>query len=65
MANTKKPKCKLSGTDGNVFAIIGSVSSCLRRAGLGAAAKEFTAKAFNAGSYEAVLALCCEYVEVS
>lgn len=29
----KKPICKLVGTDGNVFAIIGAVSKALRRAG--------------------------------
>lgn len=33
-----KPICKLIGTDGNVFAIIGKVSKCLKRL------KNFSAK---------------------
>lgn len=28
-----KPKCKLIGGDGNVFAVIGAVSKALKRAG--------------------------------
>ncbi len=35
----KKPKCKLVGTDGNVFALLGTASKTLRRAGLGSKAK--------------------------
>jgi len=58
-----KPKCKL-GTDGNVFAIIGAVSRTLRAAKLPEQAKEFTDKALSSASYEAVLRLCMEYVEV-
>lgn len=66
MANDEKrlPKCKLSGTDGNVFAIIGTVSQALKRAKQPERAEEFTAKAFQSGSYDEVLALCFEYVEV-
>lgn len=29
-----KPKVKLTGTDGNVFSIIGAVSKALKRAGM-------------------------------
>jgi hypothetical protein len=59
-----KPTCKLVGTDGNVFAIIGKVSSTLKKAGLADKAKEFTSKAFTAGSYDEVLAMCFDYVDV-
>jgi hypothetical protein len=59
-----KPKCKLTGTDGNVFAIIGTVSRALKKAGKPEQAKEFTEKAFASPSYDAVLALCFDYVEV-
>lgn len=59
-----KPVCKLVGTSGNVFAIIGTVAQALKAAGQHAEAKAFTAKAFAAGSYSAVLALCHDYVEV-
>ena len=59
-----KPACKLIGEDGNVFAIIGNVSRTLRRAGMADKAKEFSAKAMNSGSYDEVLRLCMEYVDV-
>lgn len=60
----KLPKCKLVGTDGNVFSIIGRVSAALREAGLPDKATEFRVKAMQQKSYGAVLALCSEYVEV-
>lgn len=59
-----KPTCQLTGTDGNVFSIIASVTSCLKKAGLKEQADEFTTKAFECDSYDAVLQLCFEYVEV-
>ena len=59
-----KPVCKLTGVDGNVFVIIGKVSGTLRRAGLPDQAKEFAEKAMGSGSYDEVLRLCFEYVEV-
>lgn len=59
-----KPVCKLVGTDGNVFAIIGRVREALRRAGQGERASEFVQRAFRAGSYDEVLRLCMDYVEV-
>ena len=59
-----KPICKLVGTNGNVFAIIGKVSGALKKAGLSDKAKEFTDKAFKSESYDAVLRLCREYVEI-
>ena len=59
-----KPKCKLIGEDGNVFNIIGRVSESLKRAGLKTEAVEFQNKAFNSDSYDKVLQLALEYVEV-
>ncbi|NLH78726.1 MAG: hypothetical protein GX465_17015 [Acidobacteria bacterium] len=59
-----KPKCKLVGEDGNVFNIIGRVSKSLQQAGLKKEAAEFQDKAFNSGSYDKVLQLAMEYVEV-
>jgi len=58
------PKCKLSGTDGNVFAVIGAVSKALNAAGHHGAANEFRAKALKSESYDKVLQLCFEYVDV-
>ena len=60
----EKPACKLVGTDGNVFAIIGNVSRVLKRAGQSDKASEFQKRAMSSGSYDDVLALCFEYVEV-
>jgi hypothetical protein len=59
-----KPVCKLIGGDGNVFAVIGAVKRSLKRAGKEDKAKEFTERATASHSYDAVLALCFEYVEV-
>ena len=60
-----KPKVRLTGTDGNVFAVIGAVAGALKRAGLDAEAREFTSKAFASESYGEVLMLAAEYAEVS
>lgn len=55
-----KPTCKLLGTDGNVFAIIANVSKCLDKE----QAHEFENKAIACDSYDEVLRLVMEYVEV-
>lgn len=62
--NNKKPICKLVGTDGNVFSIISKVSGELKKAGLYDSAKEFIDKAQKQKSYDDVLRLCFEYVDV-
>lgn len=59
-----KPTVQLLGQDGNVFNLIGLVSQALRRASLPEKAKEFSERAFRAGSYDEVLVLIQEYVEV-
>ena len=56
---------QLTGTDGNAFAIIGTVAAALRReVGPGAAAA-FTTAAFACGSYDDLLQLAMTTVEVS
>jgi len=60
----KKPKCQLVGENGNVFNIIGRVSACLKKNGEEALAKEYRGKCFAAGSYDEVLAITAEYVEI-
>mgnify|MGYP006285603761 CR=1 FL=1 len=64
MSSSEKPVCKLVGTDGNVFSIIGLVIAALKNAGFGERADEFREKAFSAESYDEVLRLCMEYVDV-
>ena len=59
-----KPEVTLTGTSGNVFAIIGNVSRALKDAGKRAEAKEFADKAFQCATYDAVLQLVMTYVDV-
>ena len=65
MTDKNRPNCKLIGTDGNVFSIIGKVSATLKKAGMKDEARDFVNKAFNASSYNAVLVLATQYVRVS
>jgi hypothetical protein len=60
-----KPQLRLSGTDGNAFSVIGKVNKVLKQSGQSEKAKEFMSKAMIAESYDALLALTFEYVEVS
>jgi hypothetical protein len=60
-----KPTCRLIGEDGNVFNLIGLTSRTLKEAGQRAEAKEFTERAFACHSYDAVLTLIGEYVEIT
>jgi hypothetical protein len=60
-----KPKVKLVGTDGNIFALTGKCSQALRSAGQSEKAKEMAGKVFASKSYHEALAILCEYVEVS
>lgn len=59
-----KPECELIGQDGNVFFIIGRVVKTLRRAGLNEQADEFNAKYPDCQSYDEVLRLAMDYVEI-
>lgn len=66
---TNKPTCKLSGTDGNVFSIISKVKFTLDRAAreddsLKGKGNEFAKLAMKCKSYDAVLQLCFDYVDV-
>ena len=56
---------QLTGTDGNVFAIIGTVARALRRDVGAAAANAFTSAALACGSYDAVLRLAMATVDVT
>ena len=59
-----KPVVQLTGQNGNVFAIIGAVSKALKKSGDNAAADAFRDRAIESESYDAVLRLCSEYVDV-
>ncbi len=64
-SRSAKPVCRLIGTDGNVYSIIGRVRRALEQAGQEDRAREFVERAFRAGSYDGVLQFCPEYVEVA
>lgn len=60
-----KPQCKLIGEDGNVFYIIGKVMKALKDFGYPDKAEEFHKKATTeCGSYDEVLRLVMDYVEI-
>lgn len=59
----KKPKCKMIGTDGNVFALIGVVSRVLKKAGQHEEAKKMAAEVFASSSYHEALCIMMDYVE--
>lgn len=57
-------KVKLTGTDGNAFAVLGTVSKALRRAGVAdAEVKAFYAEA-TSGDYDHLLQTAARWVEV-
>jgi len=59
-----KPKCKLIGTDGNVFALVGKASRALKNAGLKEKAQELREKIFNCQSYDEALKILGDYVDI-
>ena len=58
-------KVTLVGQDGNVFNIIGIVAKALRKAGFAQLATEYTNACFGGSSYDEVLRITMEYVEVT
>lgn len=58
----KKPQCRLTGEDGNAFAIMGRVTKALKDAGQGDLVKEYQAKA-TSGDYQNLLNVSMEYVD--
>ncbi len=58
-----KPKVKLVGTDGNIFAVVGRCARALRNVGQTNQAKEMTAAVFKAKNYDEALGICMKYVD--
>ena len=58
-----RPKMKLIGQDGNIFAIMGRASRLLKNAGQNDKAKEMCNRVMASKSYNAALAIVSEYVE--
>lgn len=64
LAGLPRPTVVLSGTDGNVYAILGKTMRSLRRAGwTQGQLDEFKAEA-TGGDYDNVLQTCMKYAEV-
>ena len=61
--NTKKPKVKIIGENGNAFNLIAIVKRALIRAGLEKEAEEFVKEA-TSDDYNFLLATCVKYVDV-
>lgn len=60
----ERPKCKLTGIDGNVFNVIGTVSRTLKENGQYPESIEFREKAIRCKTYDEVIQLCFDFVDV-
>jgi hypothetical protein len=60
----KKPKCKLSGADGNVFVLIGLACEALKKAEQKENAAKLRNEVLACGSYDEALRIIMTYVEV-
>lgn len=60
---SKRPKMKLVGQDGNIFAILGRASQLLRRNGQADQAKEMSSRVYQSGDYYKALNIISEYVQ--
>jgi len=61
----EKPKVKLSGTDGNVFAIIGTVMNALKKANWTQAERDAVMEDMKKGDYNHVLQVAMKVCEVN
>ena len=59
----KKPKCKLVGSNGNIFVLLGIASHALKRSGMADEAKEMCDRVYSSGSYYEALGIITEYVD--
>jgi len=62
--NQPKPICKLTGENGNVYNLIGQAEQCLVHAGQRDKATEMSTRCLHADSYDHVLAIIMEYLDV-
>ena len=62
---TSKPELKLSGTDGNAFAIMGKVQRVGRGAGWDKDRVDSILKEMQSGDYDNLLQTAMKYFEVS
>jgi len=60
-----KPKCNLTRTNGNVFALAGRVVRTLKKAGCTNEADEVMRRLWSCKGYDGVLNMFAEYVEIT
>lgn len=66
MANEiTKPSVRLTGTDGNIFSLLGLASRTLKQAGLASQVEGLEAEVFAAESYHEALVIIQRYVQAS
>lgn len=58
-----KPQCRLIGSDGNIFNLIGIAAKALTRNGQTKEADELTKRCLSADSYDQALQIILEYVD--
>lgn len=61
----RKPDCRLSGENANVFNLLGLAAATLKRHNMGAEADEMCGRVFSCGSYDEALTIIGEYVEIA
>lgn len=61
---TTKPNCPLIGADGNIFNLVGIASRTLKKHGQNTEATEMQNRVFSSSSYEEVLCIIGEYVNI-
>ena len=59
----QRPKMKLVGMDGNIFAILGRASRLLKENGQPQQAKEMSSRVYQSGDYYKALNIISEYVQ--
>ena len=64
MIDNRRISVRLIGEDGNIFYIIGKVSRELKRNGQNAEATEMCNRIYKSDSYDKVLQIVMEYVDI-
>lgn len=59
----KKPKCKLVGSNGNIFNLLGIAGKALKANGMKEEADEMYKRVTSSGSYYEALGIITEYVD--
>jgi len=60
----EKPKVKLTGTDGNAFAVMANVSNALKKAGYSKMEIDQFRREATSGDYNDLLATCAKWAEI-